>query len=245
MKNAPPTRILVMDDDPLSREVLELLLASEGYEVDSVDSGDAALLNLVRERESPLPHVILADLQMPGVAGNELAQRLHEICGTQTMLLAMSGSEPKQGQSRGFDAFLRKPFSMAQLGAAIAGCEANPSPKAAPKAGGSTPVLNQVIYEKLAASMRGDKLRQLYALCLDDVRRRIANMRGFASKMDDDAFKREAHAIKGGCGMVGAMELQALASAMEEDGLGDTNYLVSLEEFTIACERLERILVAH
>jgi CheY-like chemotaxis protein len=241
MKNAPPTRILIVDDDPLSREVLDLLLASEGYEVNSVDSGDAALLNLARERGSPLPHIILADLQMPGVAGNELARRLREICGTQTMLLAMSGSEPKQGESRDFDTFLRKPFSMAQLGAAIAGCEADPSPKA----GGSTPALNQVIYEKLAASMRGDQLRQLYALCLDDVRRRISNMRSSASSMDDGAFRREAHAIKGGCGMVGAMELHALASTMEEYGLGDTNYLVSLEEFTIACERLERILVAH
>jgi hypothetical protein len=45
--------------------------------------------------------------------------------------------------------------------------------------------------------------------------------------------------------MVGAAELQSLATSMEERGLTDANHVASLDEFMMACERLRRILVAH
>jgi len=44
--------------------------------------------------------------------------------------------------------------------------------------------------------------------------------------------------------MVGAIELQSLATSMEERGLCD-DHIASLDEFMLACERLRRILVAH
>jgi HPt (histidine-containing phosphotransfer) domain-containing protein len=70
-------------------------------------------------------------------------------------------------------------------------------------------------------------------------------MRLAATDGDDAAYRREAHAIKGGCGMVGASELQNLAASLETRGLNDTDYVSSLDEFTLACERLRRMLVAH
>jgi HPt (histidine-containing phosphotransfer) domain-containing protein len=70
-------------------------------------------------------------------------------------------------------------------------------------------------------------------------------MRQSASEGDDDSYRKEAHAIKGGCGMVGALELQRLATSMEERGLGDANHVASLDEFMLACERVRRILIAH
>jgi HPt (histidine-containing phosphotransfer) domain-containing protein len=66
-----------------------------------------------------------------------------------------------------------------------------------------------------------------------------------ASQGDDAAYRREAHAIKGGCGMVGAKELQKLATSMEEQGIDATNHVATHEEFVLAVERLRRILVAH
>ena len=82
--------------------------------------------------------------------------------------------------------------------------------------GPDTAVLDEAIYRKLAGSMRHTQLEQLYALCLTDAEARIDRMRQAASKGDDAAYRREAHAIKGGCGMVGAIELQTLATSMEE-----------------------------
>jgi CheY-like chemotaxis protein len=233
-----PDRILIVEDDELSREVLALLLQSEGYEVESVDSGDAALVHL--ETMRPLPSVVLTDMQMPGATGDALARQLRGLCGAETLVLGMSASESEDGTGREFDGFLLKPFGMEALAATIAGGRS--VVRSEPNGGGS--VLNVVVYEKLAESMPRPRLEQLYALCLTDAEARIAAMRQAASIGDDEAYRKGAHAIKGGCGMVGAIELQSLATSMEERGLCD-DHIASLDEFLLACERLRRILVGH
>jgi CheY-like chemotaxis protein/HPt (histidine-containing phosphotransfer) domain-containing protein len=234
-----PVKVLVVDDDVLSREILALLLDDAGYSVETADSGDAALLHL--QTAHLLPQVVLTDLQMPGTTGKELALRLRGVCGPATTLLAMSASAPDDGSDRGFNGFLQKPFTMEMFTAAIAGKTA----KAANKPNGaSAPVLDEVVYTKLAGSMRPPQLEQLYALCLADAEGRHATMQQAASGDDEAAYKREAHAIKGGCGMVGALELQTLATSMEERGLSD-DHVASLKEFIVACERLRGMLIAR
>jgi CheY-like chemotaxis protein/HPt (histidine-containing phosphotransfer) domain-containing protein len=234
-----PVQILVVDDDALSREVLAVLLQRAGYAVETADSGEAALLTL-RVRHSR-PEVVLADLRMPGISGGELASSLREECGPSTVLLAMSASPPDDESNREFDGFLLKPFTMETLAAAIAGKAAEVAGK---PIGTKAPVLDEAVYSKLAGSMRRLQLEQLYTLCLADVERRHEAMRRAAVEEDDDAYKRQAHAIKGGCGMVGALELQTLATSMEEGGLSD-DHVASLKEFIVACERLRGMLVAR
>ncbi len=231
-------RILIVEDDERSREVLSLLLLREGYEVESVDSGDAALAHL--ETMRPLPGVVLADMQMPGTTGDALARQLRGLCGMETLVLGMSASELEYGVGWEFDGFLVKPFGMEALAEAIAGVRSG----GRSEPDNSRGVLNVVVYEKLAGSMPRPRLEQLYALCLTDAEARIAAMRMAGSIGDDGAYRKGAHAIKGGCGMVGATELQSLATSMEERGLCD-DHIASLDEFLLACERLRRILVGH
>jgi CheY-like chemotaxis protein len=243
MKNVTtPHRILVVDDDALSRDVLTLLLEHAGYVVETADSGDAAIhhLNTV---PGPLPHVVLADLQMPGIAGSALAYALRDRCGEATLLLAMSGAVPAADIIRGFDGLLLKPFTMEELSSAIAshGHAATGSGKAA---GRNLSPLDEIIYEKLAGSMRKERLDQLYTLCLEDTEARIARMRKAASKSDSAAFRKEAHAIRGGAGMVGASELRMLAASIEENGI-HADHVASLDELLGACTRLQRILMAQ
>jgi CheY-like chemotaxis protein len=234
-----PVQILVVDDDALSREVLALLLHGAGYAVETADSGDASLLHL--QTANLLPQVVLTDLQMPGTTGNELAVGLRGLCGPATMLLAMSASTPDDGSDREFDGFLLKPFTMETFTAAITGKTTKVVKE--PNGAGAT-VLDEVIYSKLDRSLRRPQLKQLYALCLADAERRFATMQQAASGNDDAAYRREAHAIKGGCGMVGALELQTLATSMEERGLSD-DHVASLKEFIVACERLRGMLIAR
>jgi CheY-like chemotaxis protein len=234
-----PVQILVIDDDDVSREVLALLLNSTGYAVETADSGDAALLHL--QTADFLPQVVLTDLQMPGTTGNELARLLRGICGPATILLATSATAPDDGSDREFDGFLVKPFTMETFTAAITGKAAKPAKEGN---GATATVLDDAVYNKLSASMRLSQLNQLYTLCLADAERRLASMRQAASRNDDAAYKREAHAIKGGCGMVGALELQILATSMEERGLSD-DHVASLKEFIVACERLRGMLIAR
>jgi PAS domain S-box-containing protein len=67
--------VLVVDDDELARVALANLLRGDGFVVSTAASGEAALA----EANRALPDVVLTDLQMPGIDGVELCQRLHQI----------------------------------------------------------------------------------------------------------------------------------------------------------------------
>jgi CheY-like chemotaxis protein len=234
-----PLRVLVIDDDALSREVFALLLHDAGYQVETAESGDEALLHL--QKANPLPQVVLTDLQMPGTSGDPLARRLRALCGPGTTLLAMSATAPEDESGREFDGFLLKPFTMGAFAVAITGVASHAVKKQA-EAGGV--VLDESVYRKLAESIQPPRLGQLYSLTLTDTEARLAEMRRAASNGDDGKYKREAHAIKGACGMVGAIELQTLATSMETKGLSD-DHVASLKEFIVAYERLRGMLIAR
>lgn len=240
-KPPSPLRILIADDDALSRQVLTLLLEHAGHQVEAVDSGDAAMQHL-RSASHPPPHLVLADIQMPGTSGRALARQLRSLCGPSAALFAMSGSVPAAEAIQNFDHFLLKPFTVEELIAAIA------APPAVIKefraAASHRSPLDETLYQKLAGSMRADRLTQLYALTLSDVHQRIALMREAASRQEEAMYCQQAHAIKGSCGMVGAVELQSLAALSEERGI-DANHEASLDELDLAWNRLRRILVAQ
>jgi CheY-like chemotaxis protein/HPt (histidine-containing phosphotransfer) domain-containing protein len=232
-------RILIVDDDSLSREVLAVLLDHGDYEVETAKSGDAAVQYL--STAAPTPDVILADMQMPGMTGRALAHELRKLCGAATLLLAMSGSIPDDEAARDFNGFLMKPFTMEELAAAIAEYS-NPTETSIGNI--HLMALDPAIYDKLAGSMRSERLEQLYSLCIHDTEERITRMRQAASNRDDAAYIKEAHAIQGGTGMVGASELQRLAATMEKKGT-DADHVASLNELSVACKRLRRILIAR
>jgi len=259
-----PLRVLIVDDDAMSREVLSVLLEGEGYAVECADSGEAALALLGGGGNAP--EIMLADVQMPGITGAQLAKELRNVCGSATLLLAMSGSRPPDQALALFDGFLMKPFKMEELQAAVA---ANHHPKAGVRAGRSASgkpeevatrlseaganrsrsrvELDENVYGKFAASLPAPRMREMYAMCVNDVRRRIAAMRGFVEAGDGKQFVGQAHAIKGGCGMLGATELYAMAQELETGslqaaGCEGAQKVNLLDEMAAACDRLERIL---
>ncbi len=199
MKNqVTPRRILVVEDDALSREVFCLLLEHSGYVVETAASGDLAVRHL-KETPGGVPDVVLADMQMPGIAGGALARELRHLCGPSTVLLAMSGRPPAEVATREFDGVLLKPFTMEQLTAAIASPGNGANRPCAGIARDITPfneeilneaILNESIYRKLHATMRREPLQQLYALCLMDAEERIARMGRAASNQDGRRFDR-------------------------------------------------------
>lgn len=228
--------LLLIDDDLLSREVLLLLTGQEGFSVTTAESGQSAL-DALAVPGSLVPQVILADMQMPGIAGNELAKLLRSVCGPATTLLAMSATPCPPDALAYFDGFLLKPFSMDDLHAALA-LSAERSNAA------SVPVLNRKIYESLAEGMPQAQLLKLFNMCLDDADKRIETMRTAANARDRTAFLSGAHAIKGGCGMVGASELATLAARMEATGLPPPGDHAPLDTFLQASRRLRRMLEA-
>ena len=231
-----PRTLLLIDDDELVRELLTLLATEAGFDVQAFDSGQAALEHIAHAQAAP--GTVLTDLQMPGLFGDTLARLLRTACPG-TTLLAMSGSEPKPATIAAFDGFLLKPFDIDDLEAAIAGAS---TPQ--PVVSSSHPILNQSIFAGLAKSMPAAQLRELYLLCLADAERRLATMRLAAAAGDAESFERAAHAVKGGCGMVGASELAGLAAQMETGGPPPVGDQAPFEEFLASLARLRRILDA-
>jgi CheY-like chemotaxis protein/HPt (histidine-containing phosphotransfer) domain-containing protein len=105
----------------------------------------------------------------------------------------------------------------------------------------ASPVLNEKIYRQLADCMPANQLHEMYTLCVNDARECIAVMRSLITVHDATRYVREAHTIKGSCGMLGATQLHGMAAELEERGL-DTQEVNSLDELSAACDRLERML---
>jgi CheY-like chemotaxis protein len=67
-----PRRILIVDDQRPNRQLLEVMLASEGYQLDQASSGEEALALVARRP----PDLILLDVMMPEMNGFQVATEL-------------------------------------------------------------------------------------------------------------------------------------------------------------------------
>src|ERR687885_105714 len=64
--------ILVVDDDPSIRRMLQLLLTDTGYRVSTASSGEEALAYM----ELVTPDLVLMDLMLPGISGQQVTERI-------------------------------------------------------------------------------------------------------------------------------------------------------------------------
>jgi DNA-binding response OmpR family regulator len=108
--------ILVIEDDPGIRDVLQELLGNKGYTVETASDGDEGLARL---RQGGVDLVLL-DLMLPDVDGLELCRRVRarggEVYVPIIMLTALSGAaERHEGFSAGADDYVLKPFSAEDL----------------------------------------------------------------------------------------------------------------------------------
>ena len=110
--------VLVVDDDPEVRDFLADALSELGHRVHCCDGAEAALDRLRSDR----PDLIMIDFAMPGMNGAQLAQAVRERHGEQRILFVTGYAETDQLEAAlGAGApVLRKPFSIAELSAAIA-----------------------------------------------------------------------------------------------------------------------------
>ncbi len=105
--------ILIVDDDPDTREAVAQLLAIAGYPVQTAIDGNQALRAIERER----PSLLLTDLHMPNLSGDALAVLLHQR-GFDPPIVVMTGTARNPDQVReaiGADACLPKPFDPSVL----------------------------------------------------------------------------------------------------------------------------------
>jgi CheY-like chemotaxis protein len=105
-------RILIVDDEPVIRESLSLVLAEIGYRVRSAEDGFSAL----RAMQDEVPELLLTDLNMPGMSGFELLSLVRgRFPAIRTIAMSgwFSGDEAPSGIAA--DGFYQKGSSIAAL----------------------------------------------------------------------------------------------------------------------------------
>ena len=110
-------RVLVVDDEPIVREVLTRYLAKSGFRVESAEDGEAALVRF----EAEPPDLVLLDLMLPGVDGIEVFTRIRARHGTPVIMLTARGEEADRvvGLEIGADDYIAKPFSPREVVARV------------------------------------------------------------------------------------------------------------------------------
>ena len=111
------TRILVVDDEPAIADAVKYALEREGYDVDAVGDGEAALA-AARARDFD---AVVLDIMLPGRSGSDICRELRaESAVPIVMLTARSGELDRVvGLELGADDYVTKPFSVAELVARV------------------------------------------------------------------------------------------------------------------------------
>ena len=114
-------RILIVDDNTINLKLVRVLLAAEGFDVRTAEDATEATAVV----EAFHPHLILMDIQLPGVDGLELSRRLKSDPANRDLVIvaltayAMKGDE-ERALAAGCDGYIAKPIDTRTLSAFIA-----------------------------------------------------------------------------------------------------------------------------
>ena len=116
--NQPAWKVLIVDDVPTNRDLLDELLSRVGFSTRTAASAEEAIV----VHDEWRPDLVLMDLRMPGMGGLEGIRRLRQ-SGSKAAIIAVTASgladTENEAREAGADAFVRKPYREGELLAAI------------------------------------------------------------------------------------------------------------------------------
>jgi len=117
-------RILIAEDEPTSRRMLQAVLTRWGHEVLAVERGDDALQGLLARPDAP--ELAVLDWMLPGLDGPEVCRRLRQTEATTYVILLTARTDRADvitGLDAGANDYITKPFDSAELQARVnVGC---------------------------------------------------------------------------------------------------------------------------
>ena len=114
---APPTRVLIVEDDAVVADTLRVYLERAGYAVDTATDGVTALASAQR----PEVALVVLDWMLPGLSGQEVCRRLRAASNVPILMLTARTSEDDRvrGLDSGADDYVPKPFSPREVVARV------------------------------------------------------------------------------------------------------------------------------
>jgi two-component system sensor histidine kinase RpfC len=215
-------RVLVAEDNPTNRLVIQKVLEGAGHEVAVVDNGEQVLDALERGRFD----CVVVDWHMPVMGGLEALKlfRMMEPQGERTPFVMFTANATREAMDEcsaaGFDAFLTKPIEPKRLLDTVATlCPAESRaagrrPMLAPELpGSSTPaedgagLVDVEKLKELEGIGRSGFVVDLVAGFLADGEKLVAAMSASVAEADYKGFREQVHALKGSAGSIGAEAL--------------------------------------
>jgi DNA-binding response OmpR family regulator len=123
-------RVLIVDDEPMVRDVLERYLTRSGFITSSAVDGEAAITAFDALR----PDIVLLDLMLPRVDGFDVFRRIRARAATPVIMLTARGGEAERiaGLELGADDYVAKPFSPREVVARVQAVLRRPSVRDGP-----------------------------------------------------------------------------------------------------------------
>jgi CheY-like chemotaxis protein len=227
-------RILVAEDNQVNQKVAVKMLERLGYRADVAANGLEAL-----EALSRIPYsAVLMDVQMPEMDGYEATAEIRkreEGAAHHTPIIAMTANAMQGDRERaleeGMDDYISKPVKTEELGAVLERWISRDEVEEKP---GTTPALesadisaipnSSVDYSvleglrELQEEGESDILEELAEMFLKDAPSQLETLKEATEKGDAQSVERIAHTIKGSCGNMGAVRMEALCSELENVG---------------------------
>jgi CheY-like chemotaxis protein len=206
----PGTPILVVDDAPVSRKLIRLLLTHEGYDVRTAERAEDALEMLTNYR----PELILADIQLPGMNGLDMTRRVKGNPRTSSIrvvaLTACSMKGDRENALRaGCEDYISKPIDTATLASKLRDLLARPPLQY------TAPV--ETVESEALPSFSGAEFESLRHRFLNDGTERCRQLLdGLNSGLDSVRAARQLHEWTGSAALLGHPEISKLSRYAEE-----------------------------
>ncbi len=245
-------RILIAEDNIINQRVALRQLENLGYGADAVANGVEVLDALDR-----IPYdLILMDCQMPEMDGYETAReiRRREADSKHTTIIAMTanalGGDREKCLDAGMDDYISKPVKGEILSMAIDRWTVNRDTSATE---GLDPArildsTSSIIDRTVVSELRGLQssndpgfFNHLIDLFVEETPRRLTALREAAERGEPEAIAREAHALKGSSGHLGATRMDALCEILENQSRRGS---VSMAIVKSLDEEFERVAAA-
>jgi len=230
--------VLLIDDDLVSREVIATVLTLHGHLVQTASDGAESIAFL--DSNAFVPQVILMDTQMTGLSGLELIRELRQ--RSKAGIYVISGNEVPEDLLTASDGFLLKPFGPEALKKLLE--ERAPQPEVT-ASDPTEPVVNPETLAQFRQIMSESTVKEIYAAVVTDLKKRRGALNLAIAHGDSDEVRRIGHAIKGGCGMAGAMQAASLGAYLESNSDKLDNCASAVRDLSAATRKLESMLEAE
>lgn len=116
MTRPRPRRVLLVEDDETTRELVAMALRAQGHEVETVETAEQALEALEEHR----PDILFVDIGLPGMSGLDLVRLVRDRPSYEGLPVVVhsayaSKTEEERAGAAGCDRFIAKPATIAQI----------------------------------------------------------------------------------------------------------------------------------